>query len=416
MVAILGFSREKVIEAVTAMYTAVATAPGPTFHFPVGREACRQVGYPPEVLDGIPEAALESFAGVGYPFRAMVIRPGQVVLDIGSGSGTDALIAARLVGSRGKVFALDLTPAMVRKLRDLVARLGLRNVEVIEASAEAIPLPDGIVDVVTSNGMLNLVPGKRQAIAEVFRVLKPGGRVQIADIVIRRPVTLDCKSDPKLWAECVVGATVDEDYLALFRDAGFEEVSVLRNYDYFDLSRSSDTRQVAGRFGARAIEITMQRGAATPPRFVQLARRFDPRRAVRAVTRRGWAGAAALVLSVLACYGTLGVTMVLPLAGVTLAVDPAAWSGAILAFAALAVAALAVAVRAHGVYAQLAIGVTGAAVLAYAHLVEFAFALEAVGFLLLGAGVALDLRMRHRAESARPAPWHEIGSPSIGRF
>ncbi|MGH8681896.1 MAG: methyltransferase domain-containing protein [Burkholderiales bacterium] len=398
MVAILGFSREKVIAAVKDMYTAVATAPGRPFHFPVGRGACRQVGYPEEALDDLPDAALESFAGVGYPFRAGAIRPGHVVLDVGSGSGTDALIAAGLVGAQGRVWALDMTPAMVRKLRDLVARLGLPNVEVIEGSAEAIPLPDASVDVVTSNGMLNLVPDKRRAIAEIFRVLKPGGRVQIADIVIRRPVTLDCKTDPKLWAECVVGATVDEDYLALFRDAGFEHVTVLRDYDYFSLSRSTDTREVAHRFGARAIEITMQRAAAAPSRLAQLARRCDPRRVARAIGRRGLAGAAALCLSMLACYGTLTATVLLSLAGITLAINAAAWSGAILAFAAAAVLAIAAGVRKHGTYAPLGVALAGAAILAYTHLVDFSFGVEFAGFAVLGAAVALDLRARRRAE------------------
>ena len=398
MVAIFGFSRDKVMAAVTDMYTAVATAPRGPFHFPVGREACRAVGYPPESLDDLPQTALESFAGVGWPFRAGAIRPGDTVLDAGSGSGTDALIAAGLVGPAGKVWALDMTPAMARKLREIVARRGRHNVEVIEGSVEAIPLPDASVDVVTSNGVLNLVPDKRRAIAEMFRVLRPGGRVQLADIVIRRPVTLDCKSDPKLWAECVVGATVDDDYLALFRDAGFEDITVLRDYDYFRLSGSAETRAVARRFGARAIEITMRRAAAAPSRLVQLAQRADPRRAARALRRRGWAGAAALVLSMLACYGTLGATVVLSLAGVTLAVNEAAWSGAILVLAGVAVSAIATGARTHGGMAPLAVALGGAVMLAYAHLVDFSFGLELAGFCALGAAVVFDLRARRRLE------------------
>jgi len=406
MVAILGFSREKVIAAVQEMYAAVATSPDRPFHFPVGREACRQVGYPEEALDGLPAAALASFAGVGYPFRSGAICPGDTVLDVGSGSGTDALIAARLVGAQGQVWALDMTPAMARKLRSLIVRLDLRNVDVIEGNAEAIPLLDASVDVVTSNGMLNLVPDKRRAVAEIFRVLKPGGRVQIADIVIRRPVTLDCKADPKLWAECVVGATVDEDYLALFRDAGFENVTVLRDYDYFGLSRSADTRDIARRFGARAIEIAMRRAAAAPSRLAQLARRCDPRRAMRAIGRRGLAGASALVLSMLACYGTFTATVLLSLAGITVAINEAAWSGAILGFAALAVLAIAAGVRKHGAYAPLGVALASAAILAYAHLVDFSFGLEFVGFAVLGAGVALDLRARRRAEHGPVAGTH----------
>jgi SAM-dependent methyltransferase len=401
MVAILGFTRERIIAAVKDMYTEVANAPGRPFHFPVGREAAREVGYADVLLEGIPESTLASFAGVGCPFRAGVIRPGETVLDIGSGSGTDALIAARMVGTAGTVYALDMTPAMVGKLRDIAATLPAPNLEVLEAGAEAIPLPDASVDVVTSNGMLNLVPDKRRAVAEIFRVLKPGGRVQIADIVIRRPVTLDCKSDPKLWAECVVGASIDEDYLALLRDAGFENVSVLHDADYFRLSRSKDTRDVARRFGARAIEITMRRAPAAPGRFVQFMRRCDPRRAVRSIRRRGLAGAAALVLSMLACYGTLAATAALSVAGITLAINPRAWSAAILAFAAMALTAIAAGVRKHGWYPPLGAALAGGAMLTYAHVVDFNYFLELSAFALLWFAVFLDLRARrHLSDDA----------------
>lgn len=394
MVAILGFSRERVIAAVKDMYTAVANAPEQPFHFPVGRDACRAVGYADALLDGVPDEALASFAGVGCPFRAGTIRPGDTVLDIGSGSGTDAFIASRLVGPHGRVIALDMTPAMVAKLRNLAARHGANNIEVIEANAEAVPLLDGSVDVVTSNGMLNLVPDKRRAIGEIFRVLRPGGRVQIADIVIRRPVTLDCRTDPKLWAECVVGATIDDDYLALFRDAGFEDLSVLADADYFRLSRSAHTRDVARRFGARAIEISMRRAVAAPPRWVQWTHRFDPRRAVRAVRRRGLAGAMAWSLSVLACYGTLAAVGALSAAGITLAINAAAWSATILAFATLAVVAVVAGIRKHRAYAPSIAALIGDALLAYVHVVAFNFGVELLGFALLGAAVMLDLRAR----------------------
>src|SRR5688500_12947643 len=124
MVAILGFTRDQIFKAVQQMYTEVATSPAKVFHFPTGRSACLLVGYPAAQLDPIPETAIESFAGVGYPFRAGVIGPGACVLDIGSGAGTDALIAARLVGASGKVWALDMTPAMLEKLRGNVAHAG----------------------------------------------------------------------------------------------------------------------------------------------------------------------------------------------------------------------------------------------------------------------------------------------------
>jgi SAM-dependent methyltransferase len=396
MVAIFGFTREKVIAAVQEMYTAVAATPDRPFHFPVGREACLRVGYPAELLDGLPEEALRSFAGVGCPFRARAIREGDTVLDIGAGAGTDTLIAARLAGPTGKVFAFDITPAMVQKLRKLVARRGIGNVEVIEGNAEDIPLPAASVDVVTTNGMLNLVPDKRKAVAEIFRVLRPGGRLQLADIVIRRPVTRDCATDPKLWAECVVGASIDEDYLALFSDAGFERVKVLRDHDYFALSPSRETRDVARRFGAYAIEAAMLRGAAAPSRLAQAARRADPRRLLRALARRGLAGTAALVASMLACYGTLAAVALLSLAGIAVAVNPALWAGTIVALAALAASAVAAGVRRHGTYATLGLAVAGVAALAYVQFVDYSVPVELAAFGLLAAGVALDfLRRRH---------------------
>lgn len=259
MVAIVGFSREQILSAVRKMYTDVATFPARQFHFPTGRAACAFVGYPEDWLDCIPATALESFAGVGFPFRADVIRPGDRVLDIGAGSGTDTLTAARLVGPQGKVLALDMTQAMLAKLRRNAIQAEVKNVEVIEGNAETIPLPDASVDVVTSNGVLNLVPDKPKAFAEIHRVLRPGGRVQIADIVVSQPVSESAKADPKLWAECVVGALVEQDYLGLFRTAGFANVTVLRSFDYFSGSASADTQRIAAALDAKAVEITMER-------------------------------------------------------------------------------------------------------------------------------------------------------------
>lgn len=261
MVAVLGFNREQILSAVREMYTNVAREPERVFHFPTGRDACLFVGYPESWLDKLPAAAVESFAGVGFPFRADVIRPGARVLDIGSGSGTDVLTAARLVGPEGLVHALDMTPAMLEKLRCNVEQSGAGNVRVLEGNAEAIPLPDASIDVVTSNGVLNLVPDKRRAFSEIFRVLRPGGSVQIADIVIARSVSETSRANPKLWAECVVGASIEDDYLDLFRQAGFENVAVMWSFDYFSGSSNADTRRIAGKLGAKAIDIAMSKPA-----------------------------------------------------------------------------------------------------------------------------------------------------------
>jgi ubiquinone/menaquinone biosynthesis C-methylase UbiE len=265
MVAILSNQRDVILDAVRAMYTALAATPEKGFHFPTGRSACEFVGYPAEELDALPAAAVESFAGVGYPFAAGVIRAGDVVLDVGSGSGTDVLIASRLVGPSGRVYALDMTEAMRGKLRTILDRSKVTNVEVLEGNAEEIPLPDASVTVVTSNGVINLVPDKPKAIAEIARVLQPGGRVQIADILLASLPSDACRSHPELWAECVVGATTEDNFLELFRAAGLGNVELLSHLDYFAGSPSAETRKVAASFGARTLVMRAGKIATTTP-------------------------------------------------------------------------------------------------------------------------------------------------------
>jgi len=252
MVALYSNKKEFIFKAVADMYTDVAAHPGKIFHFPTGRLACLFVGYPGEQLDLLPATAPESFAGVGYPFAAGVIREGDRILDIGSGSGTDTLLASTLTGARGKVYGLDLTRAMLDKLGRNIVAMGATNVETIEGNAEEIPLPEASVDVVTSNGVLNLVPDKPRAFAEIARVLRPGGRLQIADISLAKPVSDKARADPKLWAECVVGAVLEDDYLAQLRAAGLS-VEVIRRFDYFAGSANPDTRRVAHGLGAHTI-------------------------------------------------------------------------------------------------------------------------------------------------------------------
>ncbi|HEY5602804.1 MAG TPA: methyltransferase domain-containing protein [Gammaproteobacteria bacterium] len=253
MVAITSLQREHIIESVQAMYTEVAAMPDKVFHFPTGRPACEFVGYPASQLDAIPATAVESFAGVGYPFAVEAISKGDVIVDIGSGSGTDVLISSLLTGAGGKVYALDMTEAMREKLRTNVKKALARNIEIIEAEAEDIPLPDASIDVVTSNGVLNLVPDKKKAFQEIFRILKPGGRVQVADIVVSQEISAACRQNPKLWAECIVGAMEKDDYLQLFRDVGFKDVAQLQQLDYFSASVSKETRDVAASLGAHSM-------------------------------------------------------------------------------------------------------------------------------------------------------------------
>jgi arsenite methyltransferase len=261
MVVITSDQRDVIFDAVRAMYTAVAESPDQEYHFPTGRRACEYVGYPAALLDRLPAAAVESFAGVGHPFAADVIRSGDVVLDIGSGSGTDLLLAALVAGPTGRAIGLDMTAAMRAKAAANARAMGLDNVELVDGNAEAIPLPDESVNVVTSNGVINLVPDKTAAVREIHRVLRPGGRVQIADIVVRDVPSDACRANPQLWAECIVGATTEADYLETFRSAGFDDVERLAVLDYFAASSSESTRRTAGGFGAYALVLRARKPA-----------------------------------------------------------------------------------------------------------------------------------------------------------
>ena len=261
MVYVASGKREQILDAVRAMYTDVARDPGRGYHIPVGRAACVLVGYSGVQFDQLPASAVESFAGVGYPFAANVIRPGDTVLDIGSGSGTDVLLSAMAVGPSGQVIGVELTAAMAARLVETVAANGPSNVRVLEGNAEQLPLADASVDVITSNGVLNLVPDKRAAFAEISRVLKPGGRLQIADIALGQPLSGDCLSNPRLWAECVVGATLEDDYLALVRASGLDCVETIGRFDYFSASASAETRAIAKAFNACSI---VARGVKPP--------------------------------------------------------------------------------------------------------------------------------------------------------
>jgi arsenite methyltransferase len=270
MVFVASLNKDLIFSAVRAMYTDVALHPEREYHFPTGRAACVFVGYPTAQLAELPVVAVESFAGVAYPFASNVIGEGDTVLDIGSGSGTDLLIAARNVGARGQAIGLDMTAAMLDKVARSVAAASLSNVHLLEGNAEKIPLPDAAVDVVTSNGVLNLVPDKRAAFGEIHRVLKRGGRVQIGDIALGQPLSGECLSNPRLWAECIVGATLENEYLAMLQQAGFTQIELLGRLDYFCASVSAATRSIAQSFHARSVVIRAAKPPSPPlPRALQ---------------------------------------------------------------------------------------------------------------------------------------------------
>ncbi|MCH7584851.1 MAG: methyltransferase domain-containing protein [Acidobacteria bacterium] len=186
-------------EEVRLHYARVAIAPTDEYHFHTGRRAALQVGYDAEILDGVPDPALEAFAGIANPFHFGLPAKGERVVDIGSGAGTDAMIAARAVGDGGSVIGVDMTSEMLELARRTASEAGINNIEFREGLAEELPVDDGWADLVISNGVLNLVPDKVGAYEEVMRVLRPGGRIQISDICVDKPVPESAKRDIDLW-------------------------------------------------------------------------------------------------------------------------------------------------------------------------------------------------------------------------
>jgi arsenite methyltransferase len=190
-VALRGQVREK--------YRAVALDPGQSFHFHTGRSLAQRLSYDRRDLDGLPDRAVESFAGVANPFLLGRLRAGERVVDVGAGAGLDTFVAPRQVGPEGWVVGVDMTPEMVAKARATAAALRLDHVEFRDGLAEALPVEDGWADVVISNGVINLCPDKRAVFAEIRRVLAPGGRLQFADIANGRPVPPEALRDIDLW-------------------------------------------------------------------------------------------------------------------------------------------------------------------------------------------------------------------------
>jgi ubiquinone/menaquinone biosynthesis C-methylase UbiE len=189
------------------MYEEVADNPDGEFHFYHGRDAAERFGYDARWLDEAPEGSVSSFAGVGNPHERRDLKEGETVLDLGSGAGLDAIISSWRVGPMGKVMGVDLNPAMCRKAKAHAAATGT-TMECHEGRMEDIPIPDAAVDVVISNGVLNLSFRKRRVIEEMFRVLRPGGRVSITDIVSAKQLSESIVNDPKLWAKRVKSAVV----------------------------------------------------------------------------------------------------------------------------------------------------------------------------------------------------------------
>ncbi len=185
---------------IKAKYCEVAQQPDKGFHFHTGKPLAAMLGYASEDVDSLPASTVESFAGTGNPFEMGTLSENEIVLDVGCGAGFDTLQAARQVGSHGRVIAVDMTQAMIEKTEAGATELGLLNVDVRQGFIEDLPVDSESIDVVISNGVINLCPDKLAPMREIHRVLKPGGRVQIADIIVHKEVPQDAKDDIDLWS------------------------------------------------------------------------------------------------------------------------------------------------------------------------------------------------------------------------
>lgn len=184
---------------ITKTYTAVSHEPDRAFIFPTGRSWAADLEYPAELLASVPETACASFAGVANPFSLGALSTGERVLDLGSGAGMDSLVAAQMVGPQGSVTGIDMTPGMLDRARRAASEMGTTNVSFVEGEAEHLPFDDSSFDVVISNGVIDLIPDKDAVFSELHRVLKPGGRIQLADVTIQQPVSEEGRRNIDLW-------------------------------------------------------------------------------------------------------------------------------------------------------------------------------------------------------------------------
>ena len=197
---VVGLDLDLLRSEIKRTYASVSLEPEQDFMFPTGRAWAVDLGYPAELLAGVPETAAESFAGVANPFAMGRLNPGEQVLDVGCGAGTDSLVASQMVGPEGSVTGIDMTPEMLAKARAAAAEMGAANVSFIQADAEKLPFADAGFDVVISNGVIDLIPDKDAVFSEIVRVLRPGGRIQLADVTIQRPVSEEGRRNIDLWA------------------------------------------------------------------------------------------------------------------------------------------------------------------------------------------------------------------------
>jgi arsenite methyltransferase len=247
------FDPKELESKVKAMYRSVAENPHGDFHFEMGRAMAERLGYAPEDLDRVPPEAIESFAGVGYYFHLAELKPGESVVDLGSGSGMDTFIAALKVGPRGKVTGVDMTDEQRAKAEKLRDRDEFLNVTYVKGYIEAAPLPDGVADVVISNGVINLAVDKTKVFREAARLLNSGGRLAISDIVteVQLPDNIVCNST--LWAACIGGASQQDNYRRMIETAGLRLVKVEDNPQYQFIS--DNAKGASRKFGVKSVSL-----------------------------------------------------------------------------------------------------------------------------------------------------------------
>ena len=240
-------------QRVKEMYREVAEEPDKEFHFETGRTLAERLGYSAAELDAIPAPSIDSFAGVGYYFDLAAIKPGDTVVDLGSGSGMDSFLAARQTGEAGHVLGIDMTEAQLAKSRRLATEHRFANVEFVEAHIEQLPLDNGSADVVISNGVINLSPDKTKVFAEAARVLRPGGRLAIADIVTATQLPEGVTCDAALWAACIGGAMQRDDYREAIETAGFDIDDLKENDQYHFVSERADN--ATQKYGVKSVSL-----------------------------------------------------------------------------------------------------------------------------------------------------------------
>jgi arsenite methyltransferase len=253
MSTLIEFDPKELEAKVKAMYRSVAENPHGEFHFEMGRAMAERLGYAPADLDRIPAEAIESFAGVGYYFHLAQLEDGETVVDLGSGSGMDTFVAALKVGSRGKVIGVDMTDEQRAKAERLRDRDGFCTVTYVKGYIEGVPLPDDSADVAISNGVINLAPDKRKVFREAARLLKPGGRLAISDIVTatQLPESIVCNST--LWAACIGGAAQKDDYRGQIEAAGLRVITIEDNPAYQFIS--DNARAASTKFGVKSVSL-----------------------------------------------------------------------------------------------------------------------------------------------------------------